>query len=437
MLIFPRTILPSRSMSISLYPHQRQALDKLGSGSILCGGVGSGKSRTAIAYYFCHVCNGSMDDDGNMYNMKSPVDLYIITTARKRDTLDWEDELAPFLLSPNREVCYWPVNVHIDSWNNIKKYADVTNAFFIFDEQRVVGYGTWVKTFLKIAKANRWILLSATPGDTWSDYIPVFIANGFYKNKTDFTRQHCVYARFAKYPKIERYVGTKKLERCRDRILVTMEFEKHTVRHFHDIFTPYDERTYLKIQKDRWNLFTDEPIKDASEACLALRRVVNTDPSKVLEILKLFLDYHKIVIFYNFDYELEILRKMCKDNRISYGEWNGHNHQVIPNTDGWLYLVQYTAGAEGWNCVETNCVIFYSLNYSYKIMEQAAGRIDRLNTPFKDLHYYRLRTHSSIDEAIFSCFARKRRFNENVFAGKLGVARKSCAIIEREGIRPS
>lgn len=412
-------------------------MDKLGSGSILCGGVGSGKSRTAIAYYFCHECNGSMDDDGNMYNMYKPTDLYIITTARKRDTLDWEGELAPFLLSPHKEVCYWPVNVYIDSWNNVHKYDEIKNAFFIFDEQRVVGYGAWVKSFLKIAKSNHWILLSATPGDTWSDYIPVFIANGFYRNKTDFTRQHCIYSRFSKYPKIERYVGTKKLDRLRSRILVEMEFPKSTTRHFHDVFTSYDEEVYSKIQKDRWDPFENAPIQDAARCCSCLRKVVNSDSSKVVEALKVVIEHKKVVIFYNFDYELAILRKMCKENLLIFSEWNGHKHESIPKADEWVYLVQYTAGAEGWNCIETNCTIFYSMNYSYKIMEQAAGRIDRLNTPFKDLHYYRFRTHSSIDNAIFSCFSRKRRFNENVFAGKLGFARKSCAIIERERMRPS
>ena len=73
-----------------------------------------------------------------------PKDLYIITTAKKRDTLEWEGELSPFLLSTNPDVNLYQNKVVIDSWNNISKYKDITDAFFIFDEQRVVGSGTWV-----------------------------------------------------------------------------------------------------------------------------------------------------------------------------------------------------------------------------------------------------------------------------------------------------
>lgn len=397
-------------------------MDKLESGSILCGGVGSGKSRTAIAYYFCHECGGRISSDGELGEMRTPKPLFIITTARKRDTCDWERECTPFLLSTHPESCYWNVRVCVDSWNNIKKHENVENAFFIFDEQRVVGSGAWVKSFLKIAKVNHWILLSATPGDTWMDYVPVFVANGFYRNRTEFIRRHVIYSRFAKYPKVEQYIDTRRLERFRNKIMVTMSFKRDAVRHYRDIFVEYDRPMYGTISSERWNPFEDRPIRDAADACFSLRRLVNEDPSRIIAIENLLKDNPKAVIFYNFDYELIELRRMCKDYGIEHSEWNGHRHDLIPKGDRWVYLVQYTAGAEGWNCVETNVVIFYSLNYSYKIMEQAAGRIDRLNTPYKDLYYYRIRSKSSIDNAIFSCLTKKQRFNEKVFAGKEGLA---------------
>ena len=401
-------------MKISLYPHQREAMDKLESGSILCGGVGSGKSRTAIAYYFCHECGGKIASDGEIIPMTSPKDLYIITTARKRDTGDWEQECAPFPLSG--------VKIKVDSWNNVKKYEDARDAFFIFDEQRVVGSGAWVKSYLKIARNNRWILLSATPGDTWMDYIPVFIANGFYRNRTEFIKRHVVYSRFAKFPKVERYIDTRRLEKFRDKITVTMPFKRHTQRHYRDIFVEYDGPMYETVSKERWNPFESRPIKDVGETCFTLRRLVNLDPSRIEAVEKLLEKNSKAIIFYNFDYELIELRRMCRDNLIEHSEWNGHRHDPLPTGDKWVYLVQYTAGAEGWNCVETNVVIFYSLNYSYKIMEQASGRIDRVNTPYQDLYYYRIRSRSSIDNAIFSCLGRKQRFNEKVFAGQEGFA---------------
>ncbi len=176
---------------VNLYDYQLEAVKNMKNGCILCGGVGSGKSITSLVYYYSQ--QGGQIGAGKYIPMKKPKDLYIITTARKRDTLEWEGELSPFLLSTHEEINFYKNKVVVDSWNNIGKYENVSNAFFIFDEQRVVGYGAWTKAFLKIAKSNKWILLSATPGDTWQDYIPVFIANGFYKNKSQFVRDHIVY----------------------------------------------------------------------------------------------------------------------------------------------------------------------------------------------------------------------------------------------------
>lgn len=399
-------------MTIKLFKHQEKAIDELESGSILCGGVGSGKSRTALAYYFTKECNGKLSGYPKMNN---PKDLYIITTARKRDTFEWEGECAPFLLSTNKEINKHKTNVVIDSWNNVHKYTEIKHAFFIFDEQRVIGSGLWVKSFLKIVKNNSWILLTATPGDTWMDYAPVFIANGFYKNKTEFLRKHVVFSRFTKYPKIDRYIECSRLERLKQQITVNMEYQKHTIPHDKDIFADFDKDIYDRVFLKRWNVFKNKPIKDVAELCYLMRRVVNSHPSRI-EIVKGLLQKHpKIVLFYNFDYELEILRNLCAELNISFAEWNGHKHQNIPENDSWLYLVQYTAGAEGWNCVKTNCIVFYSQTYSYKTTVQSAGRIDRLNTTFTDLYYYHIKSKSAIDLAISKALSKKKNFNENDF----------------------
>lgn len=341
--------------------------------------------------------------------MVNPLDLYIITTARKRDTHEWEEECVPFLI-PNEKV-----KVTIDSWNNIKKYADIENSFFIFDEQRVVGYGAWSKAFIKISKKNKWILLSATPGDTWLDYAPVFIANGFFKNITEFKRRHVVYSYYGSYPKVERYIDDHVLAKYRDSILVHMKYRKPTISHNERIAVDYDKDLYKTIMKERWNVYKNEPIKNISELCYLLRKVTNSDSSREEAMVSISKKHSKIIVFYNFDYELEILKNINYGHGVSIAEWNGHKHESIPKTEKWIYLVQYTAGAEGWNCIETDTMVFYSQNYSYKILAQASGRIDRLNTPFIDLYYYHLRSTSPIDIAIYQALKRKKRFNESKF----------------------
>ena len=403
-------------MSLNLYDYQLDAIKNLRNGSILCGGVGSGKSLTSLGYYYLKQGGDSKYLSGGKYiKMKNSKDLYIITTARKRDTCEWEAELAQYLLSPSDDVNLYSNKVVIDSWNNIRKYSDIQGAFFIFDEQRVVGSGAWVKSFLKIAKVNDWILLSATPGDTWADYIPVFIANGFYKNRTQFIREHVIYSRFTKYPKIDRYINTGRLIRLRNRILVDMKFDRPTISHHEDVYVRYDVAAYKDITKTRWNPWTDLPITNASELCYSLRRIVNTDESRQVALLEIFEKHPKMIIFYNFDYELDILKSIYYGEDVEIAEWNGHKHQPTPETDKWIYLVQYTAGCEGWNCIKTDTIVFYSQNYSYKVMEQASGRIDRLNTPYKHLYYYHLKSRSGIDLAISKALREKRNFNEGRF----------------------
>ena len=402
---------------MELRDYQLEAIGKMKNGCILNGGVGSGKSLTSLSYYYLQN-GGSLEFlSGKDYipMPNPPKDLYIITTARKRDTFEWEGELSHFLLSTHEELNKYDNKVIVDSWNNIQKYKDVENAFFIFDEQRVVGSGAWVKAFLKITKKNQWILLSATPGDTWSDYIPVFIANGFYKNKTEFMREHAVFSRFSKYPKIEKYIGTGKLIRQRREILVDMKFERETVQHHYDIYVEYDNKLYKDVMKRRWDIWNDEPIINASGLCYVLRKIVNSHESRSTKLLELFETHQKMIVFYNFDYELEILKSLYFGEGVIVAEWNGHKHEPTPTGNQWVYLVQYTAGAEGWNCITTDTIVFYSLNYSYKIMHQSAGRIDRLNTPYKDLHYYYLKSRSGIDLAIERALNDKRKFNESSF----------------------
>lgn len=402
-------------MAVELGEHQKEALKKMHNGCILCGDTGSGKTRTALAYYF-FIQGGRLKP--NYIAMKDPPkDLYIITTAQTRDKMGWQKEMVPFLMMDVNGENLYSNKIIVDSWNNIGHYKEVENAFFIFDEQRVVGKGEWVKSFLKITQHNEWILLSATPGDKWEDYIPVFIANGFYKNRTEFLEQHAIYKRqFGNIWKIDSYVNTKRLERLRERILVEMPVERSTIQHHEDIVCSYDIRKYKDALKNRWNPFKEEPIEQASTLCYILRRIVNEDPSRMNTVLDI-LHYHpKAIIFYNFDYERDALLRTLSGTIYDVAEWNGHKHQPIPETDKWVYLVQYTAGCEGWNCITTDTIIFYSQSYSYKQTHQAVGRIDRLNTPFIDLNYYHLKSKSPIDIAISRALEAKKEFNETKFA---------------------
>lgn len=391
-----------------LYKHQVKALKMMKNGCILCGGVGTGKSMTSLAYYMTD-CGGIYTSSGDYYppRKKDLKQLVIITTAKKRDENEWERELARWDLEKPPVI--------IDSWNNIKKYQKIFGGFFIFDEQRLVGSGAWVKAFLDISRKNHWILLSATPGDSWKDYIPVFIANGFYKNRHQFEWLHVEYDPYVKkFPKIRRYINTEVLEDHRKEIVIPMKYDKPAIAHHEDVLVGYDLDKYSKVWKERWDIFNNEPIKEVAGLYMALRRVTNSDKQRIDKTLDICKRNERVIIFYSFNYERDMLRKMCEENGLKKYEWNGDKHEHLPDDplDSWVYLVQYWSACEGWECTTTNVMIFYSQQYSYKTLVQAAGRIDRLNTPYKELHYYHLKSLAPIDRVISKAIDRKEEFNE-------------------------
>lgn len=397
-----------------MYDYQLDAIRKMHNGCILCGGVGSGKSRTSLAYYYSRMGGDLYDTSKKFSMMTHPKDLYIITTARKRDTAEWSVDMAPFLLSPHPEANAYDNQIIVDSWNNIEKYVNVKNAFFIFDEQRVVGYGKWAKTFIKIARNNEWILLSATPGDKWEDYMAVFIANGFYQNKTEFEYYHIVYNPRTTFPQVLQYINVDLLIQHRDELLVDMDFKRKTTSHHEEIAVKYDGELISQVIKTRQNL-EGEPIENAAQFCSVLRQITFSDESRVVALLELIEKHPTAIIFYNYDFELDILKSINYGDDVEIAEWNGHKHEPVPTSSKWVYLVNYAAGAEGWNCITTDTIIFYSQNYSWRIMNQAQGRIDRLNTPYMNLWYYHFVSRSPIDKAITRALKAKGKFNEGRF----------------------
>ena len=407
-------------MTVTYRPEQIQAVRQLQNGSILAGGVGSGKTLTSLAWYLTSVCNAASFEKGGSLakkKVKGSPTLYVITTAKKRDSLEWEEEAARLGLSTDPACSFTGSHIVVDSWNNIGKYSDREHAVFFFDEQRASGSGRWVKEFLKITRKNTWLLLSATPGDVWMDYLPVFMAHGFFRTRTEFMEDHVIFDRFAKYPKVKRYIGEAKLQRLRRSILVEMPVERHTTRERETVFCDYDRDLYKWVVKNRMDPWTEEPLKDAGGVCRILRKVVSDNDWRSEQAKRILSSNERVIVFYNYNYELDRILAVAESLGLPTAQWNGHRHDAIPAEPRWVYICQYTSAAEGWNCTSTDTVLFWSLNYSWRVTEQCEGRIDRLNTPYSRLKYYFLESHSSIDEAVRRSLSSKKVFNERVFVG--------------------
>lgn len=407
-------------MTVVYRPEQIQAVRQLQNGSILAGGVGSGKTLTSLAWYLTSVCNvASFKEGGSLIKKKvngSPT-LYVITTAKKRDSLEWEEEAARLGLSTDPACSFTGSSIVVDSWNNIGKYSDREHAVFFFDEQRASGSGRWVKEFLKITKKNTWLLLSATPGDVWMDYLPVFMAHGFFRTRTEFMEDHVIFDRFAKYPKVKRYIGEAKLQRLRRSILVEMPVARHTTRDRKTVYCGYDKDLYKWVVNNRMDPWTEEPLRDAGGVCRILRKVVSDNDWRSAEAKRILSSHERVIVFYNYNYELDRILAVAESLGVPTAQWNGHRHDAIPRGDRWIYICQYTSAAEGWNCTSTDTVLFWSLNYSWRVTEQCEGRIDRINTPYSRLRYYFLESKSSIDEAVRRSLNSKKVFNERAFVG--------------------
>ena len=407
-------------MTVTYRPEQIQAVRQLQNGSILAGGVGSGKTLTSLAWYLTSVCNAASFKEGGSLakkKVKGSPTLYVITTAKKRDSLEWEEEAARLGLSTDPACSFTGSSSVVDSWNNIGKYSDREHAVFFFDEQRASGSGRWVKEFLKITRKNTWLLLSATPGDVWMDYLPVFMAHGFFRTRTEFMEDHVIFDRFAKYPKVKRYIGEAKLQRLRRSILVEMPVERHTTRERETVYCDYDRDLYKWVVKNRMDPWTEEPLRDAGGVCRILRKVVSDNDWRSEQAKRILSSNERVIVFYNYNYELDRILAVAESLGLPTAQWNGHRHDAIPAEPRWVYICQYTSAAEGWNCTSTDTVLFWSLNYSWRVTEQCEGRIDRLNTPYSRLRYYFLESHSSIDEAVRRSLSSKKVFNERAFVG--------------------
>ena len=236
--------------------------------------------------------------------------------------------------------------------------------------------------------------------------------------------EHIVYDRYAKFPKVSKYLNERKLNRLRDTILIDMKFDRHTVQHHHDITTEFDRKKYKEVMKNRWDPYKEQPIEQASGLCYVLRHIVNEDKTRAEAILDIYKKHPRLIIFYNFTYERDILIDLDYGEGVEVAEYNGLTHQPIPTGDKWVYIVNYMAGAEGWNSIQTNAIAFYSQTYSYKILQQSIGRIDRLNTPYTDLHYYHLKSKSAIDISINRALKQKKIFNARSFIDGRGYAKQ-------------
>lgn len=149
---------------------------------------------------------------------------------------------------------------------------------------------------------------------------------------------------------------------------------------------------------------------------LYLRQLCNS--SEKLDMLRTLVEgtNDRVVVFYNFDIELKVLQQLCKKLKRPISYINGHekNLNCYNDCEDSITLVQYQSGSAGVNLQKANKMIYYSPPIKSDFYEQSKKRIHRIGQNHK-CTYWKLITHDSIEQQIYSTLAKKQDYTEELF----------------------
>ena len=127
----------------------------------------------------------------------------------------------------------------------------------------------------------------------------------------------------------------------------------------------------------------------------------------------------RVIIFYNFNTELEVLRKVLFDRPISIVNGQVKDLKEYENNDNSVTLIQYQAGAMGLNLQKANRIIYFSLPERSELFEQSKARICRIGQE-KQCYYHIMMCHKSVEEKIYECLLMRKDYTDELFRKEFG-----------------
>lgn len=127
----------------------------------------------------------------------------------------------------------------------------------------------------------------------------------------------------------------------------------------------------------------------------------------------------RVIIFYNFNTELEALRKVLFDRPISIVNGQAKNLKAYENNDNSVTLIQYQAGAMGLNLQKANRIIYFSLPERSELFEQSKARICRIGQE-KQCYYHIMMCRKSVEEKIYECLLMRKDYTDELFRKEFG-----------------
>lgn len=399
-----------------LYEYQKKVIDKADSSWLFALGTGTGKTILSIHHYLKH------------YNGES---LLIIAPAQKVLEGGWDREVQRVANFYNIQIQYdvMSYGVLAKKWNLYKGW------FVIFDECHYVKNPTSQrgKAALNLTRiSTNFSLLSATPSSNgWADTINYMLMFNFYRNKTQFIKEHAIHE--------TKFFGQKQIKVIADwkdqdklKMLYQSISTKLSKDDCLDLPPLIFEDVYFKVSKE-YEIIRKKRVLETENGPIAYDTVMKLqhglrfyanqkDKLSYTEMLAESTN-ENIVIFYYYQQEKDDLVKVLAKNKKIYEVSGKVNH--LPSRDQWdelkntVTLVQYQAGAAGIELQYCNLVIFYTPTFSFQDYDQALGRAYR-NGQTKKVTVYRYITKKSVEEHVYRSLAEKKDFTESLFKEYVG-----------------
>ncbi|MBL0992197.1 MAG: DEAD/DEAH box helicase [Escherichia coli] len=419
---------------MKLFDYQKEAIENFESKPLNLSDVGTGKSYMSIGSYVKSECSklliiclapkvNDFVEDSEIFNLN--------VTALNKGTKKNKELLSESNLVAISFESSWRLT-------ELNKWVD-KDTFIIIDESHKVSVSKskvtkFVMGLSKRAKYN--YLCTATPvsnGKLENWYPQLFISNVFRKPKKEFEQLFVIKQMrqmgSMRFMQITGYRNEHLLEQMIDEASVKYKRDKGYLPEDY-VYKTKKPAMYNKLKKSR--LYKDDndlrvELDNSSKLFNSLRQVshgflngiskqVSKEPFERLDAILETHNNERVVIFYNYKWEAEMLKQLLDKLKRPYGEYNGSVKDLKPfkNNDNGVVLAQYKSASTGINdFVISNVMVFNSMPLSSTEYLQAKGRTDRHGQDKTPL-YYHIVPDTPIEKKIFSVVTNGKDFTNEM-----------------------
>ena len=308
----------------------------------------------------------------------------------------------------------------------------LTNFTMMLDESSMIKNETAKRTkFILSLKPSHTILLSGTPTDGKYEFLYSQLRLlGWKITKTAYYNRY-IKTELRSYggPMFRVVTGYKNVSELKAKLKeygavfakaeeVIKLPEKKFIKEYSTVSSDY--KKFMKdrvIKIDDKELTGDSTLSKRLYARMLCSAYSKDKISRLIDLVNSTSD--RVIIFYNFNTELEALRKVLFDRPISIVNGQVKDLKEYENNDNSVTLIQYQAGAMGLNLQKANRIIYFSLPERSELFEQSKARICRIGQE-KQCYYHIMMCHKSVEEKIYECLLMRKDYTDELFRKEFG-----------------